>query len=112
MVNGKSVTVVYNVDRGCYGYPGSTLGAFIAYDMMSDSIMRNRYMARNNYMVQPVVAVVPVAVQPVVVVRTGPNYGAIIFWTLVIGGILVVCIVINKKSKDADDVDDSKDSKD
>lgn len=94
MVNGKSVNVTYNVERGCYGYgSGPGLGTFIAYNMMSDAIMRDRYMARSHYMVQPVM------VQQPVVVRTGPSIGTIIIITL---GIVIVLAVIVVKSKGAD----------
>ena len=81
MVNGRSVNVVWNADRGCYGYPGSTLGAFIAYDMMSDAIMMNTMMSRNHYLVQPPVTHVQVH-------RTSPSLFGIIF------GILSILIIL------------------
>lgn len=105
MVGGRSVTVVYNADRGCYGYPGSTLGAFIAYDMMSDVIMRNRYMASSHYVVHnPVVyqqPVAPVVYQRPLVVRSGPSFGTILIWIiLIVGIVVVVCVVGGKKKND------------
>jgi len=97
MVGGRSVNITYN--NGGYGYTNS-LGAFIMYDMMSDAIMRDRYMSRSNYMVQPaVVATTPVVVQRPVVVRSGPSVGIVIFWTIVvIGGIVALVCVCNKLS--------------
>jgi hypothetical protein len=48
--NGNTYNVTYNQGGGGYGYTNS-LGAFIMYDAMSDAIMMNSLMHRNNYVV-------------------------------------------------------------
>jgi len=47
-------TIIYNQSGGGYGYysgGGPGLGTFILYDMMSDAVMLNSVMSRNNYYV-------------------------------------------------------------
>lgn len=93
MVGGSSVNINYNVGRGGYGYTNS-LGAFIMYDMMSDAIMMNRMMSRSNYHYDTH----PVATTRVV--YRNNNTGAIIFWTLIgVGAIVVLVVVCNKRAK-------------
>lgn len=50
--SGQSRDVVYDNSHGGYGYysgGGPGLGTFIMYDMMSDAIMMNTMMSRQNY---------------------------------------------------------------
>lgn len=51
-VGGKTVNVNYNINQGGYGHwsgGGMGLGTFMMYNMMSDAIMMNTMMGRNNY---------------------------------------------------------------
>ena len=51
---GRSYTVIYNQSYGGYGYwngGGPGLGTFLLYNMMADSLMRDRMMAQQNYYV-------------------------------------------------------------
>lgn len=91
MVGGSSVNINYNVGRGGYGYTNS-LGAFIMYDMMSDAIMMNRMMARDNYHYDT-----HHAPTTRVIVHRKSNTGVLLFWSLVvIGVVVVICVVANK----------------
>jgi len=50
--SGKSYNITYNQAGGGYGYwngGGPGLGTFMLYDMMSDQLMMNRMMEKNNY---------------------------------------------------------------
>lgn len=47
-VGGKSYDVSYNQQHGGYGYMGPS-GSWMAYDAMSDAIMLNTLMTRQNY---------------------------------------------------------------
>jgi len=78
-VGGVNYNVTYNQGMGGYGYM-NTLGTFMMYDMMSDSIMRNRMMAQQHYIVQP----------PVIVHRTSSFGGAILG---VLFGIVILAVV-------------------
>lgn len=49
---GKTYNITYNSGYGGYGYTNS-LGAFIMYDAMSDAMMMNSLMTRNNYVYGP-----------------------------------------------------------
>ncbi len=52
--DGHTYNITYNQSSGGYGYwggGGPGLGTFIMYDMMSDAVMMNSMMARDNYYV-------------------------------------------------------------
>jgi cytoskeletal protein RodZ len=49
-VGGTTYNITYNQSSGGYGYM-NTLGSFILYDMMTDSMQMNHIMAQNNYVV-------------------------------------------------------------
>lgn len=101
MVGGRSVNITYNAGIGGYGYM-NTLGVIIAYDMMADAVMRNRYMASSHYIVHNPTAYAPVVYQRPVIVRTGPGFGMIIFGIFgIIAVIVVVCIVVGKFGGDS-----------
>lgn len=59
-VGGNTYNVTYNQSAGGYGYwsgGGPGLGTWMMYDAMSDAVMMNTLMARNNYYVGPPVVV-------------------------------------------------------
>lgn len=100
MVNGKSTPVVYNAERGSYGYGVGS--AFSPYNSMSDLVMLSILMDRNHYVVQPMAPVVasPVVRTAPVVVQKKSNFGTIMFCT--VAGIIFVAICIGVASNRKD----------
>lgn len=96
-VGGTTYNINYNSQYGGYGYTNA-LGAWIAYDMMSDAIMMNSMMSRHGYYVgSPTTTVVPahgVATVPVVYSH-GPGYYIMWFFIITVfvgsGILLFVC---------------------
>jgi hypothetical protein len=86
-VGGRNVNVTYNVNHGGYGYTNS-LGAYIMYDMMADSMMRNRMMTNNNYLYAGHPSVVGTHA-PVIVHQR--NSGFVLLMTMF--GVIVVVVV-------------------
>jgi len=84
--NGTSYNVTYNQSHGGYGYTNA-LGAYIMYDMMSDSIMRNRMMSRSGYSY-----IGDTSMNGTVVVHRSSGHA--LLWVLLGLGVLVVVIVV------------------
>lgn len=84
-VGGKTVNITYNQAGGGYGYMNA-LGTFMMYDMMSDALMRNRYMTQNGYLY---------AGHPnVAVVHTRSGFSMVwLLLGLVVAGVVVVFVI-------------------
>ena len=81
-VGGNTYNVSYNQSHGGYGYTNA-LGAYIMYDMMSDSIMRNRMMMSSGYHISgPPIAVMHTPVQS--------GFG---FMLSIFGGIALIVVI-------------------
>lgn len=83
---GATRTIVYNQGGGGYGYysgGGPGLGTFMLYDMMSDTMMMNAMMSKQNYYVGA-------PPQPTVVHHTNSGWG---FWGWFTALLITGCVI-------------------
>lgn len=90
MVGGKSVNVIYNVDRGCYGYGMGS--AFSPYNSFADLAMLSILMRQNHYVVN--------SPTRVVVQQQRASWVCPVTAGIVIFGILATVILLSRKKKD------------
>lgn len=92
---GNSYNITYNVGHGGYGYTNS-LGQWIIYDMMRDSVMRDRYMVENNYYTTD-------QAPTTVVYSNNSGDGLISFVVFIFVIVIIVLIVLAIIGSDLDD---------